>query len=146
MRDRLVAEPRGRLCRRGDRAQRRGEALRVAGQLGGRRVGDVLPAAADRHLDQDRRHGSEHQPGDHGDQHDQVGAAAALAATAAEPHGPREDLRQHRDRARQHRRPGHQPHVVVADVAHLVSEDPLQLLLVEALQQAGRDAHDRLLR
>ena len=129
-----------------DHAQRRRESLRVAGQLCGRRIRDVLPAAADRDLDQERRDRREDQRQQHDAQDDDVArATAAVAVAAAEEQRAREDPREHGDRPREHRGPRHQAHVVVADVAHLVGEHALQLLLVEALEQAGRDGEDGLL-
>ena len=104
---------------------------RVTRQLGAGSIGDVLTAAADRELDHDRGDRGEDRAEDHGDQRQRVGAAAAVAVTSAEPQRAQQDVREQRDRAGEHGGPGHQPHVVVADVAQLVSEHALELLLVE---------------
>ena len=70
-----------------------------------------------------------------------------LDATAAAPvREAQEPVGEERDRADQDADEQREADVEVADVAHLVADDALELLPVELLEQAGRDGHAGVLR
>ena len=71
---------------------------------------------------------------------------AARPPAAAPEREAQEPVGEQRDRADQDPDEQREPDVEVADVAHLVADDALQLLPVELLEQAGRDRHAGVLR
>ena len=117
-------------------AERAREALRVARDLGGRRVRQVLAPAGQRHLQERGADRGQDQRRDADDGADRAEAAVAPPPAAEQRH-PHDDVRDQRDDADQHRRQAHQPHVAVADVGDLVRHHALELAPVEQRQQAG---------
>ena len=70
-----------------------------------------------------------------------------LDATAAAPvRESQEPVGQQRDGSDQHADEEREADVEVADVAHLVPDDALELLAIELVEQAARDRHARVLR
>ena len=146
---------------RGDRAggtgsgrqllQRRRERHRIAGELRPGRVGQELPLAAHRHRQNpgdDRRDDQGQQPEHQHDQAERIppalaataaATAAAAAHPAAAPHHASHTVGHQRDRAHHAGQQGHQPHVQVAHVRHLVGHDALQLVPAQRLEQSLGD-------
>ena len=76
-----------------------------------------------------------------------AGVAAAPAAAHAAPEAPaQEEVGDQRDHADQDADERREADVVVADVRHLVGDDALELLAVEALEQPARDGDGGVLR
>src|SRR3712207_1594213 len=125
-----------------DLLQRVGEAFRVAGELDGGRVGEVLALARDGELEEpceERGQDGQHNGYKH---HDQLYVAASLApspTTAAEPEPTQEEVGDENRRAHEDPDEHRVADVVVAYVGHLVRDDALQLVPVELLQEARGD-------
>ncbi len=86
---------------------------------------------------------------DRDDEHDHLQAApAAVARRDRAAAAPPQNVKRRKKSARSAMRPDehadHQrePDVVVADVRQLVGDDPLELLAIELLEEAGRDRHE----
>ena len=136
----------------GDARQCPREAQRVARELHCRGVGQVLATPGHRELHGvggQRREDGEHD-GDDGE--DRPGLVAARAAPApatahAAPEAPaEEEVGDQRDHADQDADQRLEADVVVADVRHLVGDDALQFLAVEALEQPAGHGDGRVLR
>ena len=125
------------------RGQGQRQPLGVAGELHGGRVGQILAAAGERHL-QERRADRRQHGGDQADRNAERPEAALAAVGAAEDRDPHQHVGCQRDRPDQHRGDAHQLDVAVADVAHLVREHALQLPVVHQRQQPRRDRDVRV--
>ena len=116
--------------------QRLGQGTAVADQLGRRRIGLELPAAADSGLD----HGSRDR-GQDGQGQLAEGIAVAVAAAAREhrpPHGDMGDERHRHADGRGHRA---DQDVAVADVGQLMGQHPADLVPAHRLGEPRGDAH-----
>ncbi len=132
-----------------------GDPVRIARELHGRRVGQELALAAHRGLDQvaeehpDITQHIQRQP----DQRPGIHPAPVVIATVPERVGigrrskddpagqaDQQDAVQHADQSKV------QSHVSVEDVTELVRDDPLELVAVEVLDTAPRDADDGVAR
>ena len=135
----------------GDLRERLLEAVRVAGQLDRRRVGEVLALAADRQLDEPRDDRGEDREDDREEEHDHHQSPTALVpiaapATTAPEREAQEEVGHQGDRADEHGDEQGEPDVEVADVGELVADDALELLAIELLEQARRDRDRCVLR
>ena len=136
----------------GDGVERARQAQRVARELDGRGVGEVLAAARDGELHgvgRERREDGQHDGDDGEDRAGLVAARVAAAAAAAHPapEAPaQEEVGDERDHADQDADQRLEADVVVADVRHLVGDDALELLAVEAVEQPARDGDGGVLR
>ncbi|AGS71156.1 putative protein-tyrosine phosphatase [Streptomyces collinus Tu 365] len=121
-------------------AQGAGEGQRVAGELGARGVGLVLPGAADGELDEA---GGERAQ-DHDQQHaEQAGAVVVVRPADGDQPG---EVDQEHDHRGEGAGDGGDQDVAVVDVAQFVADDPAQLALVEQAQDALGAAHGRVTR
>ena len=123
--------------------ERRREPVRIARRHGARGVGEVLPLPGDRGLHGAGEQGRHDRGDDPEDEEEHLGLRIA-AATPVEG-DPQEHVGEDADG---HDEPEHEerdPDVVVADVAELVPEHPIQLPIGHELEEAGRDGDRRLL-
>ena len=134
-----------------DLGQRPLEAVGVAGQLDGRRIGEVLALAADRELDEaadDRGQDRQHDGDDRDDRrrrrcHRCRGSTTPTRQPAPEREA-QEEVGEDGDRADHHPDDEREPDVEVPDVRQLVGDDALELLAIELLEEAGRDRDRRV--
>ena len=145
--------------RRADDLQRAGHAVRVAGELHGRRIGQIFALTRNHRLDQARAEHAERpeQPDGAAEDHQAqsearavvlllapaAGEAQHLDAAAEEQAAEQrdaEDAEEHADHA------DVQAHVAVEDVAELVPDDRLQLVAAEEIQRAPGDGDGGVLR
>ena len=143
-----------RLHRRDPRAvardllQRAGQALRLARELHGGRVGERFALPRDGGLDEpgaeeaDRADQREREADRERRRDAAAVASAARVARAAQQPPPRE--RQHEDAEAEPDQLLIEPHVAVQYVAELVRDDALELRAIEPLERAARDGDRRV--
>src|SRR5918997_3331337 len=123
-----------------------GQSFRVAGELDGGGVGEVLALAGDRELYQPREDRGQDGEQDGDDEHDDLRLPPALSASAAEPEAAQEEVgdqdRGADEDANEHR----VADVEVADVGHLVRDDALQLVPIQLLQKSRGNGDGGVLR
>ena len=123
------------------------EALGVTGELRAAGVGEILAFAGAGEVEQLRHDGAEDGEEQTDDQDDYLKLVAVLAAarigaaaaTTAEPQGAADDFGEDNDGPEHDGGERHELHVAVLEVAHLVGDDALEFVAVEAIHQAGGD-------
>jgi hypothetical protein len=139
----------GALLEAPDLLERARDALRVAGELDRRGVGEELALPAHRGLDHVAEEGAEeadHREADADRQHGEARVVAVAAATGeAGVHGRAHhevaDDADHEDAVEDPHEPDVEAHVAVQDVAELVGDDALELVARELLRRAARHRH-----
>ena len=135
---------------RGDLGKCAGEAVRIARELHGGRIGQKLPLAAHRGLDElaeentDPSHDVEHKPAcdEHGyDRSTIFFVARAGTGGCREAHQDSTKECQEEDAVQKPHEANIEPHVTIEDVAELMPDDPLEFVARKALDTTARDPH-----